>query len=105
MAKRKTTADDAPTEIIRANVNRENVQADNFLSFYANDTQIQVSPWDVRFIFGVIDEPPTQERPTVRIKSVAEARMSPQHAKKVAEILIRQIVSYEQNIGPIPVPD
>ena len=94
------------TAIIRANVNREIVESPAFVSLYANDTQIQLSAWDVRMIFGVISEPATNERPTIIVKTVGEVRMSPQHAKKIAMILINQLRNYETSVGVIPlVPD
>ncbi len=96
---------DADVKVVRANVNRQVTAAQNFVSLYTNDTQVQLSPWDVRLIFGVIVEPPASERPSIQITSVGEVRMSPQHAKKVALILLKQLQHYEETIGPIPVPD
>ena len=91
-------------EIVRANVNREIVEAPGFVSLYANDTQVQVSPWDIRLIFGVISEPATADRRTVIVKTIGEIRLSPQHAKAVAMILIQQLKLYEDTIGAIPLP-
>ncbi|MFN8641878.1 MAG: DUF3467 domain-containing protein [Candidatus Binatia bacterium] len=96
---------DAKTGLVRANVQREPIQSEEFVSLYVNDTQVQVSPWDIRFIFGLIDDPPSSERPTVRIKMLGEVRMSPQHAKRVAAILQQQIKLYEDSVGAIPLPD
>ncbi len=91
--------------IIRANLNRETVTAPNFASLYANDTQVQVTPWDIRLIFGEITEPPTEDRPTVVVKLTGEVRMSPQHAMKLAMILLGQLKQYEQAFGQIPMVD
>ena len=105
MAKQRPQGDGKePTEIVRANVNREALKSDQFVSIYANDTQFQVSPWDVRLVFGVIDELPTKERPTILVQTLAEVRMSPQHAKKVTMVLLEQLKAYEENVGPIPLP-
>lgn len=90
--------------IARANLNREVIVSPDFVTLYANDTQMQVTPWDVRLIFGQISDIPTKENPTAVIKRVGEVRMSPQHAKTVVRILSAQLDSYEQNIGPIPQP-
>jgi hypothetical protein len=100
------TALEAPKNdgIVRANVSREETTSPTFVTLYANDTQIQVSPWDVRLIFGEITEPATAERPTNIIKRTGEVRMSPQHAKVVAMILVAQLKNYEENLGPIPGP-
>ena len=76
----------------------------NFVSLYTNDTQLQVTPWDVRMIFGEITEPASAERPVNVIKQIGEVRMSPQHAKIVMLILANQLEQYESNIGPIPLP-
>ena len=102
-SKRQAQESGAP-QIVRANVNREVVESTTFVSLYANDTQIQLSPWDVRLIFGLISEPATVERPVI-VKTIGEVRMSPQHAKKVVQILERQLRVYENTLGSIPVPD
>jgi hypothetical protein len=79
--------------------------AQDYALLYANDTQIQVSPWDIRIQFGeIVDPPPTAENPVLHIRAAGEVRMSPQHAKKVAAILDQQIQLYESRIGPIPMP-
>jgi hypothetical protein len=93
------------SRVVRANINREPYEADDFAMLYANDTQVQMSPWDFRMIFGVIKDAPTAERPTYLIKTVGEVRMSPPHAKRVAIILMQQLKRYEEIFGPIPQPD
>lgn len=111
MAKHKTLHKDkladSPVagEIVRANLNRVTVSSDQFVSLYVNDTQVQVTPWDFRFIVGVIDGVPTPNEPTIRIKQTGEIRMSPSHAKKVAQVLLAQLANYEEKIGPIPTPE
>ena len=111
MPKKKDPNDSTPAlspeqapQIVRANVARAVVLSPTFVSLYANDTQIQTSPWDFRLIFGEISNIPTTEEPTVVIRQTGEVRMSPQHAKKVAEILIKQLRHYEETVGPIPLP-
>lgn len=91
-------------KLVRANVNREETASPSFVTLYTNDTQLQVSPWDVRLIFGEISRPPTDENPRTLIKQTGEVRMSPQHAKVVAKILMAQLKLYEENYGPIPLP-
>lgn len=92
------------SKIVRANVNRKVEKSPTFVSLYSNDTQVQVSPWDVRLIFGVIAEAATVEQPTVTVETLGEVRMSPQHAKVVAAILIGQLKIYEESLGKIPIP-
>jgi hypothetical protein len=94
---------DAP-KVIRANIKRELVTDSGFVSLYANDTQIQLTPWDFRLIFGQIANVPTPENPTIQVRQIGEVRMSPQHAKKITLILIGQLKHYEETIGPIPLP-
>ena len=91
-------------QIVRANVEREVVVSPDFVSLYANDTQFQTSPWDFRLIFGVIDAVPTNENHTVVVKQTGEVRMSPQHAKKITQLLLEQLAGYEKRFGPIPQP-
>ena len=95
---------DKVDKVVRANLSRNTSIAQTFVSMYSNDTQIQVSPWDIRLVFGMITEPPSSNRPIIEVTSVGEVRMSPQHAKKVALILLKQLQNYEENIGPIPLP-
>ena len=90
-------------DIVRANVRREVFRSPSFVSLYANDTQVQTSPWDVRLIFGEIEDV-AKDPPTVNIKQGGEVRMSPQHAKRVVMLLIQQLRNYEETIGPIPLP-
>jgi hypothetical protein len=99
----QTTQD--PPEVVRANIDREVILSPDFVSLYANDTQVQITPWDIRFMFGVVQDPPNKERPTVLVKQVGEVRMSPQHAKVVALVLLRQIQNYEKVVGQIPIPN
>lgn len=91
-------------QIVRANQQRTVVTDSDFASLYANDLQIQTSPWDVRLIFGCIDVAGTVDDPAAVIKQVGEVRMSPQLAKKLTVILIGQLQGYEQRFGPIPQP-
>lgn len=105
VAVEQTTGEPSAQPIVRANINRQTVDAAEFVSLYVNDTQVQLTPWDVRFIFGVISETPTENRPTILIKTIGEVRMSPQHAKRVAMVLLQQLKHYEDTVGPIPQPD
>src|SRR5689334_9186764 len=82
--------------IVRANIHRETMPATEQISLYANDTQLQISPWDFRFIFGVIASTPSPDNPTIKVQEVGEVRMSPQHAKKITQVLLQQIQSYER---------
>ncbi len=106
MAKKDSVAKDGRGEvnIVRANIKRVTTFEPTFVSLYSNDTQIQVTPWDVRIIFGEISEGATPEHPEVQIKATGQVRMSPQHAKKVVEILTASLAKYEQTFGQLPMP-
>jgi hypothetical protein len=100
--KPQTESPQKTDDFVRANINRELIPAVNAISLYANDTQLQVSPWDFRFMFGVIAGLPSPDRMSIQVQQVGEVRMSPQHAKKVAQVLIQQIQLYEKTFGLIP---
>ena len=53
--------------IVRANINRQIIPGEAYSALYANDTQIQMSPWDFRFMFGVIASLPTSANPTILV--------------------------------------
>jgi hypothetical protein len=75
------------------------------VSLYVNDTQVQITPWDIRLMFGEISSVPTPANPAIVVKQTGEIRMSLTHAKKVAKVLVQQIALYEATIGPIPTID
>ena len=93
-----------PAEIVRANINRQVVMAPTFASIYANDVQVQTTPWDIRLIFGEIFHAPSETDPNVVVRQLGELRMSPQLTKKVLEILRHQLDVYEKSFGKIPQP-
>jgi hypothetical protein len=90
--------------IVRANAERRTETSPSFASLYANDVQVQTSPWDLRLIFGEIANIPTKDDQAVTIKQVGEVRLSPQLAKKLTIILIEQLQGYEKRFGMIPIP-
>ena len=107
MAKKKVPRKPASkngVQIVRANASREEVVDPAFVSLYANDTQVQTSPWDFRLIFGQISTAPTRERKTIVINQVGEVRMSPQHVKTLVQVLLQQLAGYEARFGRIPQP-
>jgi uncharacterized protein DUF3467 len=95
------TKPDKPARVV---IDRTNVpKAANFVEIYANDTYIQTSPWDVRLMLGVLTElGPDQNTPSPL--RVADVRMSLHHAKKVAQLLTKQISQYERDHGPLILP-
>ena len=90
--------------VVRANLqNRQLSKSPSFATFYANDTQMQITPWDLRLTFGVIQDVQA-EPPVAIIEQVGEVRMSLQHAKRIVLVLVEQLRIYEQTVGPIALP-
>ena len=91
-------------KVVRANINREMTDDPQYVSLYANDVQVQLTPWDIRLILGQIASVPTEEKPTITIRQIGEVRLSPQLAKRLTMIMIGQLKHYEKTVGPIPIP-
>jgi len=77
-------------------------KSESFISLYANDLQIESSPWDFRFLIGLITKAPSEEDKALTITTIAELRLSPQLAKRMFEVLGVQLQGYESSVGPIP---
>lgn len=92
-------------KLVRANVNRRVEPSEGYVTMYANDAQIQMTPWDFRLIFGQISSVPSEEDPALLVRLIGDVRLSPQLTKKVALILIAQLKHYEATIGPIALPE
>jgi hypothetical protein len=67
--------------------------------FYINSAKILGSLYEFMFTFGLKSDPDIDPEPIVKI------RMSPQHAKVLAKILLKHVESYENDIGNIMLPD
>jgi hypothetical protein len=89
--------------IVRANVNRLHEKSPDYFSVYANDVQLQTTPWDVRLILGVITTLPTEETSEITVMQIGDLRMSPQLAKKMTILIFQQLKVYEARFGEIPV--
>src|SRR5271157_5183875 len=87
-----------------AEIRRENVKSPEFVSIYANDVQVQMSPWDMRLVLGELGDLRTADRQIVTIRQLAELRISPQLAKRLTTIMIVQLKIYEERFGHIPEP-
>jgi hypothetical protein len=88
------------TQELKRNVTK----SQTFASLYANDVQVQMSPWDMRLVFGEVVEQATRETLTIGVLQVGELRISPQLAKQLTAIMCEQLNIYEEQFGPIPVP-
>ncbi len=85
-------------------ITRETSKSAEFVSLYANDVQVQTTPWDMRLLLGEISDPPSPESPTLKIQQLGELRISPQLAKRLTLIMLDQIKVYEESFGEIPGP-
>lgn len=83
---------------------RDNTKAPNYFSVYMNDAQLQSSLWDFRLIIGNVVQLPSDSNPKMEVEQLGEIRMSPQLARRLTFLLMRQLQVYEQNFGRIPSP-
>jgi len=71
-------------------------------SLYANNTQFQVSPWDISLDFGQVKG--RGEQGNLVIQPLVRVLMSPSHAKALLNLLSINLHAYEAEFGPIPIP-
>jgi len=102
MAKKPSLQTTSETPVPGVLPRRESVKSPAFFSVYANDVQVQLTPWDMRFILGALENPPTLDDPVVRINQLGELRISLQLAKALSKIMLDQINAYEERFGPVP---
>src|SRR5438105_3925989 len=85
---------------------RETTKAEGYFSVYANDIQMQITPWDMRLTFGELEvvtknEPTMGATPFVAVKVLGDIRISLQLTKALVKIMIDQIQQYEERFGQI----
>lgn len=85
-------------------INREVLKSPEFVSLYANDVQVQITPWDIRLTLGEISDVPNPQTPIIKILQLADLRLSPPLAKRLATLMLEQIKAYEESFGEIPTP-
>ena len=68
------------------------------ITLYANHTEVGLTTWDVRFIFG---ESLGVENNTIKVKPLAKVYLSPGHAKAILKLLSDHIAEYEKRFGEI----
>ena len=102
MAKKPHPPTDSETLARPVEGRRESVRSAEFFSTYANDVQVQTSPWDMHFIFGQVEGVAQTGEPVLHIKHLGELRISVQLAKSLTKIMIDQLKAYEERFGPIP---
>jgi hypothetical protein len=78
----------------------ESFRSSTFVKLYANNVQIEFTPWDFQLTFGDM----LRDNTKMRIEQSACVLMSPQHAKALSQLLARHVREYEQRIGDIKLP-
>jgi len=81
--------------------NIHNTQAPDFHSIYSNNVAFTMSAFDLSFIFGEITN--VEDR-VLNVNQKLRVTMSPQHAKAFALVLLQNLKTYEQTVGPIVLP-
>ena len=66
--------------------------------YYVNSVGFTVSIYEFLLQFGLKGDEKSAPRTLTRI------RMSPQHAKVMAKLFLRNVKAYEQEVGPIYLP-
>jgi len=74
------------------------VRSEAFVEVYANYVSCATSPWDITLMFArtVADNPNNP-----RLEQRASVSLSPQTAKAMAHMLLRNLQGYEQQYGEI----
>jgi hypothetical protein len=89
---------------VRGNVTKRIEQpSQGFVSLYANDINVMMTPWDFRLRIGQLDAVNVDANEAI-VTILADLRLSPPHLKKLAQVLNKQLEAYETHIGPIAMP-
>ena len=82
-------------------------------NFYANAVNMSVSLYDVTFVFRsqspLIDDTgqlmQNNGQPLINVSDELVVRMSPQHAKALASLLVKNVIAYEKQFNlTLPLP-
>jgi len=77
---------------------RERVRTDDFKTRYSNSLNVEVSFSDFKFFFGEILEA-TEEK--LKVEEFISVIVTPEEARSIAALLIKQLALYEATFGPI----
>jgi hypothetical protein len=80
----------------------ESFKSDAFMSIYSNSANLEVTPWDFKFVFGALISQGPNKSP--KIESRVEVVMSPQHAKAMLNVLSTHLQQYEKQVGEVKLP-
>lgn len=76
-------------------------RADRYDVFYANNTEVGVSPWDMRFKFAQLMG---GDETNIFLEDQCDVVLSLQHAKALGIIIRQHINSYEAAYGKLAIP-
>jgi hypothetical protein len=71
---------------------------------YADSVQFEVTVWGVTLEFGLSQMPPPGFQGKVPHIPRVRVHMSPQHAKVMAKIFVKNVQAYEKEVGTIAIP-
>jgi hypothetical protein len=77
------------------------------IDFYSNGVAIATSLYEVRLNFRTENAVPSESDGELRVEQtkICNVRMSPQHAKSLAGLLVEHVVKYEkENNLKLPIP-
>lgn len=80
----------------------ESFQSEKFMSIYSNSANLEVTPWDFKFVFGALVSQGQGKPP--KIENKVEVLMSPQHAKVLLTLFANNLALYEKQVGEIKLP-
>lgn len=80
---------------------RERVRGEGFISKYSNSLNVEVSFSDFKFFFGEIMEA-TEEK--LKVEEFVSVIVTPEEARSIRDLLIKQIEIYEATFGAIRRP-
>jgi hypothetical protein len=93
---------DIPAGAITKVSNQIRVQSEDFFSYYANSIAVNMSMWDVRFIFG---EHVGEQDGKAVIEESVRILLTREMAKALNKLLTEQLAAYEKKFGVIKIPD
>src|SRR6266498_727782 len=93
---------DIPADALTKTSNQIRVQSEDFFIYYANSIAVNMSMWDVRFVFG--EHVGEQDGKAVVEESV-RIILTREIAKVLHRLLTDQLAAYEKHFGVIKIPD
>jgi hypothetical protein len=84
--------------VLRKNRPIKRAKAPEYKTIYANNAEIQLTPWDFRIRLGQIEQATEN---LLEIEDVAVIYMSPAHMKAFVDAATQNVAKYEALFGPI----